>query len=131
MVEHEKTCHNRKEGLVEKMTRGEDGKYYVTCSKCQQRFERTNAYKRHEAKCTGIKFEKRKQYRYKCFECERKFVTKIACADHLAKIHNFFVDNVEKFCFECKAEFDDIFTHTKSHNCPFQCQQVKSQLLLS
>jgi len=29
MVEHEKTCHNREEGLVEKMTRGGDGKYYV------------------------------------------------------------------------------------------------------
>lgn len=112
---HEKTHSKR----VDKQTLD---KIHLQCSKCHRIFQRETALEQHEAKCTGILAEKRRTYRYNCFECLRPFMTRLKCADHLAAVHKFHIKNPSKFCFKCKDEFEDILNHVKVHNCPYQCE---------
>jgi predicted RNA-binding Zn-ribbon protein involved in translation (DUF1610 family) len=107
-----------------------NGKVLFECPKCSKRLERGGiVFASHVANCCGVLTEKRKQYRYRCFECGKNFQTRLACADHLATQHDFLVKNIKNFCFICKLEFDDLVMHTRIHNCPFQCSMVRSNLL--
>lgn len=109
----------------EKIHRNKDGTITITknsCPKCGKRFLRGGGNADEHIKiCQGIPPEKRRQYRYPCTECDRKFVTKIGCAEHMAVDHNIELANVEKFCFECKNEVDNPREHAMTHHGAFKC----------
>jgi DNA-directed RNA polymerase subunit RPC12/RpoP len=102
----------------------------LDCPKCKVKFGRAGkSFLNHVEKCGGIAMPKRRSYRYPCFHCPKKFVTKGAAADHMAEKHNFFIGNLQKMCFECKEEVEDMRTHVKVHNCPFVCPECGVRLL--
>lgn len=112
------------------MTMGADGILYVKCSKCQKPYEKLVMMQRHELNCKGFQLSGNR-LTYRCFECGKRFIQKIKCAEHLASVHNIIIKNVKKYCFTCKAEFEDIFRHARSHNCPHQCQEVRNDCFCS
>lgn len=92
------------------------------CPKCSKRFERGGKILgAHINTCKGILTEKRRQYRFPCFECGKIFYTKLNCAEHLSLAHNINIPNVEKYCFKCKIEVDNPREHAMSHNDNFKC----------
>lgn len=94
----------------------------LECPKCGKKFERGGQIlDNHVNKCHGVPTEKRRATKFNCFECGKSFYTKISCAEHLATVHNIHIPNVEKFCFECKAEFENPFRHAMTHNNAFEC----------
>lgn len=97
------------------------------CEKCSKNFERIFNYEKHLTTCSGIFLEKRKNISYQCIDekCRRKFVTKGNAAEHMREKHEIIIENPEKYCFECKKEFEDIKNHARSHNCRFQCEKVR------
>lgn len=124
--EHEK-IHSKNLGVtIETVKEGD--KLLYECPKCQKRYEQGGqVYVRHVAKCKGFPgtVESRRSYRYPCIDCNKNFVTKIAAAEHMYEAHQFRVENLEKFCFECKAEFEDPYIHARSHGCAYQCELVR------
>lgn len=94
------------------------------CPKCSKKWERLGkSLETHILNCSGV-LDKKGSYRYQCFVCQKNFQTRSATADHLALLHNYHISNVKNFCFICKEEFEDILTHARNHNCPFQCEIV-------
>lgn len=131
LKEHEK-IHNNKYSNVYGGTQA-DGSFAYKCPKCSRIFKRSGQiFQLHIAKCSGqlVKRRAQKQYRYRCVECKKPFVSKMICADHMALTHKIFINNVEKFCFICNAEFDDPYKHSATHNCPFQCTFVRQLNLM-
>ncbi|CRK91056.1 CLUMA_CG004744, isoform A [Clunio marinus] len=57
---------------------------------------------------------------YECPKCLKR-LTRAAAVDHMAKIHNQHIENVDNFCFQCKVVVDDYRNHIKRH-LSFQCQ---------
>lgn len=95
------------------------------CPKCSKKWERLGkSLETHILNCSGV-LDKKGSYRYQCFVCQKNFQTRSATADHLALLHNYHISNVKNFCFICKEEFEDILTHARNHNCPFQCEIVR------
>jgi hypothetical protein len=66
---------------------------------------------------------------YACFYCEKRFVTKIGSAEHMAKEHDFIINNLDKMCFVCKVEVEDTKDHLRLHNCPYPCGHCKMRFL--
>lgn len=102
----------------------------LECPKCKQQFERRGKiYEKHIENCNSkVAVERRRSYRYPCSQCVRKFVTKLAAADHLLEVHQVRIANVEKYCFECRMEVEDALIHARSHGCEFQCRVVRFNL---
>lgn len=130
LKEHEKIHKNESSNALGSTQA--DGSYGYKCPKCSKIFKRSGQILQwHIRKCSG-QYEGRVQiqYRYRCVECKKAFGSKLLCADHMALIHKIFINNVDKFCFICNAEFDDPFKHSKTHNCPFQCTFVRKLNLM-
>jgi KRAB domain-containing zinc finger protein len=114
MQEHEKRHKNKNEVITS------DG-ILQRCPKCSKGYRKGGKkFDLHVMRCNGCHNEKR-QYSYPCSHCGKSFVTKIACAAHMAESHNFVIENVEKFCFICMAEFDEIIPHMRQRHCNFAC----------
>lgn len=123
MREHELIHMDKETGLMTLSNKG-----MQQCTKCGQRFGRGGNFLRyHIAKCDGTLVEKRRAYKYPCVDCGKKFASKVTCAVHMTEAHKRHIDNIEKFCFECKKEVDEEpFAHAKRHNCAFKCHQVRN-----
>lgn len=98
------------------------------CPKCSADFETSSLLRKHiENNCRLT--QKKRIYRYPCRDCSKKFSTKTQAAKHLLSIHKVMIKNIEKFCFECNAEFDDYVNHIRTHSCNFACRFCGSKFL--
>jgi KRAB domain-containing zinc finger protein len=94
----------------------------IHSSVCAKTFPYIHDLKEHEVrhkKRSGKLLSEKRQYL--CGTCGKKYQTRGACADHMAKAHNFVIENVEKFCFKCTAEFEDLGSHMRKDHCNFGC----------
>jgi DNA-directed RNA polymerase subunit RPC12/RpoP len=122
LQQHETSQHKKNI----KQEDNEVGKQIYKCPKCSKQLQRGGqVFAMHVSNCNGILTEKRVSYHYSCFECEKKFVTRLACADHLASQHSYHISNLDKFCFICKQEFEELTVHVRTHNCRAICPIVR------
>lgn len=105
-----------------------DGSPQYSCPKCSAHYETTSLLKKHMEKNCRLA-QKKRLYRYPCGECSKTFTTKIQAAHHLLKIHLVEIQNINKYCFECRDEFDDYANHVKVHSCNFACSFCGSKFL--
>lgn len=73
--------------------------------------------------------EKRRTYRYPCHQCSRNFTKRNQAAQHLLTVHNIVISCIDKYCFDCNAEFNDYANHTRIHSCNFACRFCGSKFL--
>lgn len=93
------------------------------CPKCGGNFRRR--FDDHVASCSGT-FNAKRPYVYPCLVCTRRFYTKTKCGNHMIDVHKWTIGNIEKFCFVCREEFDNIVCHYKNHRPLFKCTQVST-----
>lgn len=124
--EHEMIHMDRETGLMMGSSKGGH-----LCTKCGRRFFRGGIVLRdHIAQCDGQQLVRRRTMTYKCLDCERKFGSKVKCAQHMADVHNRHIENIAKFCFECKRQFDEeASVHAKRQHCAYKCDQVRLSTL--
>lgn len=124
--DHEKT-HSRNIDM-QKYLEIIDGSPRYSCPKCATHYETSTSLKKHvENHCRLT--EKRRIYRYPCTDCSKNFITKIQAAKHKLNIHQFEVQNIDRFCFECNEEFEDYVNHVRIHSCNFSCRFCGSKFL--
>lgn len=105
-----------------------DGRPRYTCPNCGKDFEFSFILKKHiDGKC--LAYEKKRKYRYPCAYCDRQFVTKTAASKHLDELHEVKIACIEKWCFECNAEFEDYVNHVRMHSCNFACRYCGAKFL--
>lgn len=82
-------------------------------------------------KCDGILRPARQKYVYKCPvpPCDKKYPSRKATAKHLVDVHQVRIENLDNYCFECNAEFDDYMNHAKQHSCKFECNLCSKRFL--
>lgn len=92
------------------------------CWKCNKQFDRGGSViENHTRKCRGILTDRRRSYKFPCFECGKIFWSKQVCAEHMLTVHKVHIPNIEKFCFECKTEVENPKRHAMTHNNAFEC----------
>lgn len=124
--DHQKT-HSKNQELQQYLT-VIDGSPRYSCPKCSIHYDTSSLLKKHlEKNCS--QFRKKRVYRYPCVACPRVFVTKLQTARHMANVHQIEISNVDKFCFECKGEFDDYVNHIRMHSCSFACSICGAKFL--
>lgn len=122
LKEHER-IHMKADGTHIKGKFNKEGIFIFECPKCSKNFKKGGQiFEKHVRDCSGTSFYRiSKGYSYKCTECPKKFGSRPRTAEHMALIHNIIVANVDKYCFECKIEVDDLRKHTRTHSCQFRC----------
>lgn len=105
-----------------------DGSPRYSCPKCSAHYETSTLLKRHMEKNCRLA-EKKRTYRYPCYDCSKYFITKIQAAQHKLNVHKIEIENLEKFCFECNEEFEDYVNHVRIHSCQFACTFCGSKFL--